>query len=219
MRILLYKTRFLIVLCLFLSDCKKEEIDYEMGEYWVNLATVRLLSNKTTFLLDNGTSLFNGGKAINTQLSDSQRVQISYSILPEISTPGFDHTIQVNYVAPINQGILRVENQQSMEQIKQDPIVLQSAAIGSHYLNIRFQIDFFSVRHNIYLYTDSTSATNDTVQIAFIHTRNEDTRGSLRNIVASFDLEKTLGTPNKDKVLMVNFNTINYGDTILLFNY
>lgn len=207
----------ILFLSIFFTSC--DDDSYDLGNYWVNLATVSIADNNTAyFLLDNGKSLYNGENPPAISLSEGDRVWLNYTYL-DVTTPGFDNTIKINWITPVTRGELRGVSKITADTLKNDPIILQSVWTGSHFLNISFSFNFHSVPHTISLVTDSLEVNDKNISIYFRHNINNDPEGSKRNVIASFDLEKVLGPPQKDRKLFVNLNTDNYGNKTFELDY
>ena len=207
-----------VSLCLIMlyTACSEDKVVYDIGEYKLDLATVQFDNDKQAFLLDNNVLLLNGRDSKNVEAG--QRVLLNYSYLEEIS-PGYDHVIKVNGIAVITLGKLEGVNPVTIDTMTNKPIHLESAWIGSRYLNISFYMNFHSTKHSISLITDKSKVDEEEIFIYFRHNDYGDPPGSMHKIIASFDLSNVLEEPDGDRQLIVNINSSNYGEKDYLLKY
>ncbi len=205
----------LLVLLVFQVSCEKDTVDYGLGEYFVDIATFQEVNS---LLLDDGHTLFVSEGKISSSFQNGQRIWLNYSILPD-AVSGYDYAIRVNGASAIGQGMLTGINAVSIDTMKNAPVQLESAWIGNHYLNLLFYIEYNSQTHRITLVTDSAKMKNDSVAIYLRHDTQNDPPGTTSRVIVSYDLEKVLGKPRKQKKLSVHLNTSNYGNKVYQFEY
>ena len=200
-------------LCLYLIvpllvACSEDEVVYDIGEYKVDLATVQMDNDRQSFLLDNYALLLNGGNVRN--LEAGQRVLLNYSYLTEKQT-GYDYVVKVNGVGFITQGKLLEVDSITIDTIANKPVYMESVWIGSNYLNLSFYMNYNSQRHSITLLTDKNKTGDDEISVFFRHNDNNDSPGYMHKVIVSFDLSTVLGLPTKNRKLILNINSDNYG--------
>ncbi len=202
----------LVITILLLTSCSKNDVDYGLGEYRVDLATVsKQTGSDVYFILDNEKTLFSPDYTVPENLKDNQRVQLNYSIISD-KIQKFDYQVKINGLSAISQGDLVQMAGWAIDTLKNDPIQFESVWIGSKYLNMTGYLDYYSIPHRITLVQDTTIKQNNMVFIEFRHDKRNDPPGPRRRLVASFDLSKVLGEPQQNKNLLVKFNTSNYGE-------
>ena len=203
-----------LLACLF--SCSEDKVVYDIGEYKVDLATVRIKNNEQFFLLDSEISLLN--REIIKNLNDGQRVLLNYSYLSE-TVSGYDHVIKVNNASLVILDKLSAVNSVTIDTIANDPIRLESIWIGNKYLNISFYMNYNSQKHSISLITDKSKTDEESINIYFRHNNNNDAPGYLRRVIASFDLSEILVKPDSDRILITHVYSDNYGEKEYRFRY
>jgi hypothetical protein len=194
---------------ILLFSCENsDDVDYGYGEYYEELVTAK---GNDVFLLDNGKTLINASKNTGKSVQAGDRVLLNYTLLSE-KTTGYDYTVRVNGLSKIPLGDLKPVDQKTIDAAVNDPVLFESLWLGSHYLNLQFYFNYKSEQHYIGLLTDSTLLKNDTIHIYFRHDPQNDKPGYSNKAILSVDMEKTLGKPEKKKVLLLNISTINYGE-------
>jgi hypothetical protein len=207
-----------IALCLMTvlcTTCSENDVVYDIGEYKVDLATVCIDNNKQYFLLDDNTLLLNENGVGNI---DSERVLLNYSYL-EKKVPGFDHVIKVNGLSPVKLGKLLEVNPLTIDTITNHLIHLESAWIGSRYLNISFYMNFHSEKHAVSLITNKTKINENEITVYFRHNAYNDPPGSRLKVIVSFDLSNVLGEPAGGKSLIVSINSDDNAEKKCLLQY
>lgn len=200
----------LVVFLLFLvffSSCSDNSYDYGYDKYYEEIVTV---IGKHSFRLDSGETLISRNMELNSNIKEGDRVLLHYTLLNE-TTAGYDYTVRVNAAQTISLGELLLQKQVSLDTIPDVPIRFESAWIGSHYLNLQFYMEYHSTAHSVGLYADSLKMENDTIRLYFKHNTNGDPSGYPVHMYVSFDLKKKLGEPQKEKPLVLDINTSNYG--------
>jgi hypothetical protein len=183
-------------------------VDYGLGEYYVEIVTAL---GEDAFLLDTGKTVYGGG---GKSFEPEDRVYLNFSYQEESS-----NQITIHSSAKISKGNLNAVKETGIPEYANDPIRFESAWIGSHYLNLRFYMEYKSEIHKIALITDSVRVNNPEIDIFFRHDKNKDKPGYFTPVYVSFDLKEVLGEPRGDRTLRVNFNTTNYGDKTYAFKY
>jgi hypothetical protein len=192
-----------------LNACSSDNVDYGMGEYYVEIATAL---GDDAFLLDTGQTLRDSKAAYSFAPGDRVYLSFSYGATP--SDP-----IKVHGVAKIFSDTLKAVKEDALAQYKKDPIRFESAWIGSHYLNLKFYMEYRSEAHRLALLIDETQTNLQEIHLFFSHDNNNDAPGYPTALYASYDLSKILGEPQGDRTLFVHFNTTNYGNKIYTLNY
>ena len=200
--------KLILIILLLSAACSEDKVVYDIGEYKVDLATVQINNDKQAFLLDNNELLLSNVHYQN--IESGQRVRINYSYLPETSS-GYDYVVKINGITATVQSKLTEVDSTAVDTVANVPVHLESAWVGSHYLNIIFYINYHSTKHTISLITDKTTTQEKEVLIYFRHNDNDDANGYMRKVIASFDLSDILGEPLSDRLLLVNINSDNYG--------
>jgi hypothetical protein len=203
---------------LFFS-CEEDTVDYGLGEYYQNIATVL---NDSIYLLDSGEALYNSNYRANKALEANKRFFLTYSLEKEKNTP-CGHAIALHGASEITLGELKAVDESAIDSFPAHPVRLESVWIGSHYLNMRFYFNYMSKTHSIGLLTDSSGLADDTLRLYFKHDANQDSPGYPVQLFLSFDLEKVLGKPGNEstggKCLLLDINSSNYADKTYKFNY
>jgi hypothetical protein len=203
------------ILSLFFFSCKSDEVDYGLGEYYQEIATVL---NDSVYLLDTGQTLCNINYKKIKALDAGKRVFLTYSYEKQRET-SCDCAISLHGLLEITQGELKTFDEKDLDALPVEPVHLESVWLGSHYLNLRIYINYNSMPHSIGLFTDSTRLNADTVCIYFVHDLNGDSPGYPRASYLSFDLENVLGFPAGQKNILLNINTSNYANKTYKFKY
>jgi hypothetical protein len=220
MKTTLYRTVLpLVGLFCFFFSCEEDTIDYGLGEYYQNIATV--LSD-SVYLLDSGETLYDVAYGAKKAREASKRFLLTYSILKERNT-FYDHAIALHGASEITMGELKAVADTTIASFPAHSIRLESVWTSSHYLNMQFYFNYVSKTHSIGLLTDSSCLSDDTLRLYFKHDTNQDSPGYPVHLFLSFDLKKVLGEPNSEpaekKHLQVNINSSNYADKTYKFNY
>jgi hypothetical protein len=205
----------LLISSLFFFSCENDVVDYGLGKYYQEFATVL---NDSAYLLDTGQTLYNVNYKKSKTLEMGKRVLLTYSYDKTGIFP-YDYTIIVHGLSEIGLRELKVVAQKDLDALPTDPVCLESVWLGSHYLNMRFYINYNSKPHSIGIFSDSTQLNADTVRIYFIHDLNDDLPGYPAHLSLSFDLGKVLGPPENKKILSLNINTNNYSIKSYEFKY
>jgi hypothetical protein len=203
------------ILFLFFLSCESDEVDYGLGEYYQEIATVL---NDSAYLLDTGQTLCNINYKKMKALDAGKRVFLTYSYEKQCET-FCDSVIYLHGLLEITQGKLKAVDEKDLDALPVEPVHLESVWLGSHYLNLRIYINYNSTPHSIGLFTDSTRLNADTVCIYFVHDLNGDLPGYPRALFLSFDLENILGFPDGKKNVSLNLNTGSYANKTYKFKY
>jgi len=204
--------KYKLWLLLALVSCSPAPVvDYGFGEYYVEIVTAL---GEDAFLLDNGQTIYDSHKTAKKSFDAGDRVFLYFSYGNNPSDP-----ITVHRASKIFSDTLRTVSEDAMPQQADDPIRLESAWIGSHYLNLRFYFEFHSKPHRISLMMDETQVDDSEIHLYFLHDRNNDNPGYPTLVYASYDLSNLLRVPQGDRVLFVHFNTSNYGNKTCIFKY
>jgi hypothetical protein len=196
-------------ICLFFTSCEKEAVDYGLGEYYVEIVTAL---NDNAFRLDTGKTIYNTNKETYKDFKEGDRVYLNFSYLE-------NDQIAIHGASKISSGELKAVAQNDFAGYADDPVRLESAWLGSHYLNILFYMDYKSVKHTIALITGELQKNDPEVNLYFRHDKKDDPAGYPTKVYVSFDLSKVLGEPQGDRTVHVRFNTTNYGDKTCEFKY
>jgi hypothetical protein len=204
-----------LVCCLSLSACwEKDGADYGFDQYYVEIASV---VSPAEFLLDNGKKIIaKNPSGSNIQTDD--RVLLNYTLLPE-TTAEYDQTIRINGLAKLPVLELISTQQKEIDTLPEEPIYLESLWTGSHYLNLKFSIDYHSIAHTISLLTNSEGLTNDIIHVYLKHDKNDDLQGYQSQLLLSVDLKKILGEPKNKKTLLVHIHSSNYENQVYKLKY
>ncbi|MDR2086015.1 MAG: hypothetical protein LBP72_02450 [Dysgonamonadaceae bacterium] len=208
---------FATVSCFF--ACEDNTVDYALGEYYQNIATVL---NDSVYLLDSGEALYNINYRANKAFDADKRIFLTYSLEKEKNAP-CGHAILLHGASEITLGELKIADKIAIDSLPAHPVRLESVWVGSHYLNMRFYFDYRSKTHSIGLFADDSCLSGDTLHLYFRHNTNQDSPGYPVHLFLSFDLEKVLGKPggesSKQKCLQVFVNSSNYADKSYKFKY
>jgi hypothetical protein len=174
-------------------------VDYGLGEYYVELATAL---DEPAFRLDNGHTVYDSHRTAGQSFASGDRIYLNFSYGASPSDP-----ITVHGAAKIFSDTLRTQPADQLSQQKNHPIRFESAWTGSHYLNMKFYIEYRSQTHKIALLTDEALTNNPEIHLYFTHDKTNDTAGYWTPLYASFDLSRILGQPLGNRTLSVHVNT------------
>jgi hypothetical protein len=201
-----------LFLLLFLSSCSDSaSFDYGFGAYYVEIVTA---VEKNVFLLDTGKEIRNVNEKNNAAFEPGDRVYLIFSYME-----GKKDEIEIHSSTKIFQKDPDVVQKGEIANYANDPVSFRSAWIGSHYLNLHFYIEYKSESHKIFLIMEESQANDKEIKLYFRHDVNSDASGYLSPVYASFNLNDALGEPRGDRILLINFNTTNYGDKVYKFKY
>ena len=200
----------LILLILLFSSCLEEDkVDYGYGEYYVEMATA--LDGKS-FLLDCGKIVYNQKKIAG--LEDGERIIFNFSYLNRET-----NEVTIRNFKRVFLGSLKFVENDEIQEYEKTPVRFESIWLSSHFLNIRFYMEYYSEIHTISLYADQTEINNDEIHLYFLHNKNDDLPGYWKSSDVSFDLQQELGIPQGEKNLIVHIVSENYGEKEYRFNY
>jgi hypothetical protein len=189
------------------------DIDYGMGEYYVEIVTAL---GSDAFRLDNGSTIRDSNKTARRSFSAGARVYLSFSY----GNNPADDPITVHGAFQIFSDELKTMPEATLAQQKRDPVRLETLWLGSHYLNLKFYMEYRSAAHKLALLTDEAQATPSTeVHLYFSHDKNNDIPGYPTALYASYDLSKVLGEPQGERTLLIHFSTTNNENKIYKLNY
>ena len=206
-----------VILCLFIFfvSCEENSHDYGYGEYYEEFATAL---SEETFLSDSGETLFCFEKNTSRKFREGDRAVLHYTRL-EKKMPDYDYTIRINGYRTVVTSDVLMADEETIEMAPEEPIHLESIWLGSHYLNMRYYIDYHSEIHAIGLVVDSVKMKNDTIRLYFKHDLNDDPPGYPIRMLSSFNLKKALGDPGTGKNISVFLRSGNYGEKEYQFVY
>lgn len=184
-----------------------------IGAYRVDW--VKVVSDGVFSLLDQQeTRLYDTGATTTKDLKAGDRVILNYAFTDERTngqSSGFERNIRVNSVYPVLCGELKILTPpQTVDDLKNDPIVFESVWMGRNYLNISFYIDTGNRQHTVGLIKSPSPYPGDTdaLYLLFRHDKNGDSDGYRKKVYASFDLSKLDG--GIPKRIILNINPSNY---------
>jgi len=213
-RLLIFKYIICFFAVFFLFSCEDKKVDYGLDEYFVEIVTAR---TENEFLLDNGKKIFAASNENKKKYDSGDRVFINFTLLE--TTASGDYNVRINGSAKIPQGKITLTDEKGINSAHNEPVVLESVWLGSHYLNMQFYLNYKSTAHKIGLLADSTRLESDTIRLYFLHDLNNDPLGYPSHSYLSFDLKDVLGEPQKARPISVQINTSNYGNKIYDFEY
>jgi hypothetical protein len=188
-------TFFIAILFVFITGCEKEPA--RMDDFMVDFATVLIETGHAPSLrlqLDNGQIL----TPVNPEMysgENGQRVVMNY-------TPLEDNRIRIRGISNIFTGNIRTDG--FSEQLKKEPVRIQSVWVAGNYLNMILEIQRHSVPHTIGLFRDPNSPTID---LYFSYSRNGDPAGNARMLYASFRLNELREEGNVPVLFRLFMNT------------
>jgi len=205
---------FCIIFASILFSCENKVVDYGLDKYFVEIVTAQ---GDNIFLLDNGKFIVATSDETKKDYTSGDRFLMNYTLL-ETRSSG-DYNVRINGSAKIPLGKTAIASDSIIQTSANDPITLESVWLGSHYLNMKFYINYKSVAHSIGLIADSLSLKSDTVRMYFVHDTKNDPPGYPSHTYLSFDLKDVLGDPEKSRPISVQINTNNYGNKTYEFEY
>ena len=164
----------IIPILLLIAGCKKT--DERMPDFRVDFATVVEKNGALSFLLDNQ-KLLTPQASVNYLGKPGQRVIINY-ILSE------GETVEIKKVTDIFTG--NIENAGYPDKLHKDPVAIRSIWVSGGYLNVIFEIEYHSKKHEIALFRNFNSPSID---LYFSHSKNNDLPGYTQTQYASFSLK------------------------------
>ena len=198
-------------LALALVSCSPDAVDYGFGDYYVEIVTAL---GDDAFRLDNGQTIYDSNKTAKQSFLFGDRVFLYFSYGNNPSDP-----IKIHASAKIFSDVLKSMSKANLSQQANEPVRLESAWMGSHYLNLRLYFEYRSQAHKIALSVDEKQVEDAEIHLYFRHDTKNDPPGYPTSVYASFDLSKVLGEPQGDRKVLVHFNTTNYGDKTCTFKY
>jgi len=205
-----------IAMASILFSCKEDTVDYGLDTYYVEIVTAQ---SANQFLTDNGKTLLATDNK--KTFTSGDRVLMNYTLLSATASDG-DYAVRLNGSVKIPLGKLALTDDSTVKASACEPVRLESAWIGSHYLNMQLYFDYRSATHRIGLIADSTRLNSDTLRMYFTHDTNNDPPGYPVHTYLSFDLKDVLGAPaagNARRPLSMQINTSNYGNKACVFEY
>ncbi len=199
-----------ICLLLFVFSSCKEEFDYGLGDFRLDLATIAETTTDRYYRLDNQTRLY-PQQAISTDLKTGARVLLNYN-LSELKSAN-EYSVKVNSV----KDVFTSEIKELQSNLSDDPLFLESIWQSGDWINFRLSFNYKSAKHGIALYQNKVPA-NDTIYLELRHSKNNDTEGYLVNLYASFPV-KSFSQKGKPVPLKVKVNTSDQGIKYYTFNY
>lgn len=191
-----YLTIFLLLLSFLLFSCKKE-VDYGIGEYRVDW--VKVISPNSFSLLNLNETLLTSETTL-SNIKEGSRLLLNYSYLSENQN---SYSIRINGGSAVFCDTL-MQQSPLTDKLSSEPIILESAWIGLHYLNISCYVDLYQKGPVIALVLDREEG--DTYFVSFIYDKKKDPAGSRAKVNCSFDLSSLLNSPDKTKRVIVSFN-------------
>ena len=193
-----------------LVSCKKEDVDYGLGDFRLDLATIEDSSNIRFFRLDNLDKLF-PMTSIASKYTTGSRVLLNYNIKEKIGARSF--SVNTNSASSINTAAIKPLS----SNFSDDPLYIESVWQSGDWLNFRLGFEYNSKQHGIALFY-YTKAANDTLYLELRHSKNGDTEGYIINTYASFNLISFSKT-GRSVPLKVKVNTSDKGIKYYKFVY
>ena len=204
-----------ILLAGFLFSCRDKTVDYGLDRYYVEIVTAQSASE---FLTDQGKLLVATSGGNSNSYASGDRLLLNYTLLSSAAS-GDDYSVRINGSSKVPLGKLTLTNDSLIQSSANEPILLESVWLGSHYLNMQFYLNYKSVTHTIGLLADSTRLESDTLRMYFTHDSNNDPPGYPTHAYLSFDLKNVLGDPGNARLVSVQINTTDYGNKVYTFEY
>lgn len=165
-----------------------------MESYLINFATVLKNETSYSFQLDNKKNLI-PKELKNYSGKEGQRVLLNYTLLSS-------DTIKVRSISDIFTASIQTKG--FPENLKQDPVNIQSIWVDGNYLNMILEVEYHSKSHTAGLYRNNASPT---VDLHFSYSRNDDPRGSSKLFYASFLLTSLKDTETSSVPFRLLINT------------
>ncbi|WP_243350154.1 hypothetical protein [Parabacteroides sp. FAFU027] len=193
-----------------LVSCKKEDIDYGLGDFRLDLATIEDSSNIRFFRLDNLDKLL-PQTSVASKYTTGSRVLLNYNIEEKIGASSF--SINTNSVSSINTATIKPLT----SNLSDDPLYIESVWQSGDWLNFRLGFEYNNKQHGISLFY-YTKAANDTLYLELRHSKNGDADGYMVNTFASYNLT-SFSKIGKSTPLKVKVNTSDKGVKYYRFEY
>lgn len=191
---------------ILLSGCSKT-VDYGLGDFRLDLATVSEEGGSRYYLLDNQFKLY-PDRVVSSSMKTGSRVLLNYIINSAKNDSSF--TVSINSVSAINSGSIKPV----IAALPDDPLRVESVWLSGDWLNFRLSFNYYSVKHSIDLF-ENKSIVNDTLYLELHHSRNGDSEGYWVNTYISCNLKSF---SKKDTIpVKVRVNTADSG--YKFFNY
>ena len=199
----------ILLTILFFSCLEEDKVDYGYGEYYVEMATSL---DQKTFLLDCGKTVYSEKEIAG--LGEGERVIFNFSYLNKET-----NEVTIRNIKRVFLGSLQFVETDKIQEYENIPIRLESIWLSSHFLNVRFYMEYYSEAHIVSLYADQSEINNNEIHLYFLHNKNDDFPGYWSLSEVSFDLQKELGNPQGEKTLIVHVVSENYGEKEYRFSY
>lgn len=213
-----FKFIILLFICIFIATSCNDDDGYSLGEFRVNMATVKELESADNFYLqlDNGSKLWIAVPAV-VGTPKYERVIINYTLLSD-SIDGYDHMIRLNGISSIlTKDIAYIDPDDEVKQdsIGNDPIKIISIWEGGDYMNIKFGFNYGETKqHLISLIADEPDfdITSEPIKLTFRHNKfNDPERYAIQDYVC-YNLK-----PYKDAAIAAERDKITFEVKVLDF--
>ena len=169
----------LVMITLFFTGCMSENEEYE--QEYLELGVISGFSS-TNFLIktDSDLTLYPVESVGTLNVENGMRVLVRYTVIEPAQSQllEYDYAIKVLAMAEIETSkILKVENQECRDTLKNDPVQISSVWIAQHYLNIEFSFTGNNKQHYFYVARDPEKQSDEEdapIILDFHHNANGD---------------------------------------------
>ncbi|MDO9154003.1 MAG: NigD-like protein [Paludibacter sp.] len=219
------KKLFLLLLpFLLLTSCDKDDDNYSLDHYWVDIATLNNPDNSSFFFftLDDSTRLWTAASALKYyRPKDGQRAIVNYTILNDKpASSGYNHDVKLNDVYEVLTKNIFNLTPATADSIGNDYITIEDIWIGSNFLNVEFVYQGGHKIHYINLVSDNSKTyTDGKIHLEFRHNSNGDYPSIYRWGMVSFNL-KSLQVAGKNAVdIVIHTKEFSTGNSNRTYNF
>lgn len=222
-RVYLYLLTLLVVFTPMIQSC---DDGYDLGNFTVRMATVRVVGGSTYYLeIDNGKKLWPAATNVSWYKPiEGQRVLADFTLLSD-KYENYDHMIRVNYLWDVLTKRVEDLTAESEDVFGNDPVDIEDMWIGGDYLNVRFRFRIpHEKRHRVSLIRNTTVENPDDgyIHLEYRYDNQDDESDYMRRSYVSFHLGDLAPlSPNLGDVkgLKVKINSDSNGEKELVFDY
>lgn len=202
------RSYWIFTLAMLLTGCTSDVVDYGLGDFRIDLATV---TSDRNLLLDNQVTLTPTNIVIPTDYKANSRVMVNYR---RTETSGANsYKISINSIAAVNSSTIKPITQ----SLPDDPILAESLWIGGDWLNLRIGFEYFGKTHSMEL-AQRIVSNSDTIYLELHHAKNGDTPGYWVKTYLSFPI-KSYAKKGVSVPIKLRVNSAKEGIKYFRFDY
>lgn len=178
----------------FFVSCEDSDGDYYTGATLITV--VPMENNNYYFQLDNGETIYPSINLVsNYELSQNAQRAIIYYRTLDIPIEGYNHSIKLFGIENIlTKDMIKIDTEDELDKIGDDPININKIWIGGGYLNIFFEFpsNLTSTKHYINVIKNAIETKEANldkyITLEFRHNAYEDTQGYMYQGAAAFKI-------------------------------